>query len=330
MVAFTLRDDAWALDLTGASGWQAILPAGESPAGRWDHAAAWDAAGDRLLLFGGHDGLGFLNDAWALSLAGVADWVMLAPTGALPVARRDHVAVYDPVRRRMLVHGGYDGFGPFRNDVWALSLEGEPAWEELHPAGTPPDGAITHAGTWDPIRDRFVTFGGYYHNQTWALPLAGPLAWAQVVPEGPLPPGRIDHTAIFDAARDLVPAVRPNPAREGCEVAFQLSAPARVRLLVTDAGGRRVRELDAGRRLLLRALERDTTRPRPNHPGSLIYPSVTVRGRVCGSRSPRPRRGGGSRSRGAPPPRVRRAHPRLHRALRRRACRSPASGPAGR
>ena len=48
-----------------------------------------------------------------------------------------HTAIYDPVRDRMVVFGGYDGNGN-RNDVWALSLSGSPAWSELTPAGSLP------------------------------------------------------------------------------------------------------------------------------------------------------------------------------------------------
>ena len=38
-------------------------------------------------------------------------------------------AIYDPVRDRMVVFGGWDG--TYQDDVWVLSLAGSPTWSEL-------------------------------------------------------------------------------------------------------------------------------------------------------------------------------------------------------
>ena len=54
-----------------------------------------------------------------------------------PKGREGHTAIYDPVRDRMVVFGGYDGASRY-NDVWALTLSGSPAWSQLAPSGTPP------------------------------------------------------------------------------------------------------------------------------------------------------------------------------------------------
>ena len=48
-----------------------------------------------------------------------------------PTGRDSSTAIYDPVRDRMVVFGGWDG--SYRNDVWVLSLSGTPAWSELSP-----------------------------------------------------------------------------------------------------------------------------------------------------------------------------------------------------
>jgi hypothetical protein len=42
-----------------------------------------------------------------------------------------HSAIYDPVRDRMVVFGGFDGLGNLHNDVWVLSLAGAPTWSLL-------------------------------------------------------------------------------------------------------------------------------------------------------------------------------------------------------
>ena len=110
--------------------------AAPQPTARFCHTAIYDPVRDRMVVFGGYDG-GYRNDVWALSLAGSPAWSELAPGGTPPSARDAHTAIYDPVRDRMVVFGGYDG-ASLRNDVWALSLSGSPAWSELAPAGTPP------------------------------------------------------------------------------------------------------------------------------------------------------------------------------------------------
>lgn len=58
--------------------------------------------------------------------------VMTGNAGALagvpPSQRFGHTAIFDPARDRMVVFGGWDGAS--LNDVWALSLAGEPGVDE--------------------------------------------------------------------------------------------------------------------------------------------------------------------------------------------------------
>ncbi len=86
------------------------------------HTAVYDPVRDRMVVFGGCSGP-YLNDVWALSLAGTPAWTQLSPSGSTPpVARYSHTAIYDPVRDRMVVFGGSSGSGrsSLANDVWAL------------------------------------------------------------------------------------------------------------------------------------------------------------------------------------------------------------------
>jgi len=195
------RDDVWALALEGSPAWSALAPAGSLPSARYGHTAFYDPVGDRMVVFGGWDG-GYRNDVWALSLAESPAWSALAPA-ATPSARYSHTAIYDPVRDRMVVFGGWDG--NYRNDVWALSLAGSPAWSALAPAGSPPSARYGHTAFYDPVRDRMVVFGGYddfRRNDVWALSLAGSPAWSALAPTGTPPLGRWGHTASYDPVRD--------------------------------------------------------------------------------------------------------------------------------
>jgi hypothetical protein len=204
-------NDAWVLSLTGAPVWMELAPTGSLPSARSGHSAIYDPVRDRMVVFGGayYDGLGYyLNDAWALSLAGAPVWMELAPTGGPPSARSGHSAIYDPVRDRMVVFGGtyYDGSSHDLNDVWALSLAATPAWMQPTPSGTPPARRGGHSAIYDPVRDRMVVFGGWSGpstlNEFWTLALAGEPVWMQLTPSGTPPSARSEHSAIHDQVRD--------------------------------------------------------------------------------------------------------------------------------
>jgi hypothetical protein len=202
----SLNNDVWALSLSGSPAWSELTPAGSLPPARFLQTAIYDPVRDRMVVFGGYDGASpYHNDVWALSLAGTPTWAQLTPTGSPPSARGGHTAIYDPVRDRMVVFGGSDAVIPYRNDVWALSLAGSPAWSALTPAESPPPGRYAHTAIYDPVRDRMVVFGGTGSarvNDVWALSFAGTPAWAQLTPTGSPPSARREHTAIYDPVRD--------------------------------------------------------------------------------------------------------------------------------
>ncbi|MBI3539468.1 MAG: T9SS type A sorting domain-containing protein [Candidatus Eisenbacteria bacterium] len=173
------------------------------PDGRYAHTTIYDPVRDQVLVFGGSVSSGYTNSTSALALGGQS-WSTIS-TASVPSARGGHVAIYDPVRDRMIVFGGVDT--QRRNDVWALSLAGSPNWAPIAAAGTPPSARSLHAAIYDPVRDRLITFGGYddvsgYLNDVWALSLSGTPTWTQITPTGPLPPRRREHTAIYDPVRD--------------------------------------------------------------------------------------------------------------------------------
>src|SRR5439155_19334765 len=102
-------------------------------------------------------------------------------------------AILDPVRRRMLVFGGYTGLPAcVTNDVWALGMDGPPHWTSVPTTGTRPDSLWRHSAIYDPVRDRMIVFGGIPHcsfglaNDVWSLSLSvSPGQWTRVQPAGP-------------------------------------------------------------------------------------------------------------------------------------------------
>ncbi len=205
MVAFggmssTRRNDVWVLPLSSATGWHQMLVGGTPPSARDGHTAVYDPVNDRMVVFGGFD-TGHRNDVWTLSFAGVPTWLQILPGGSPPAPRVGHAAVYDPVRQRMIVIGGVDD-GIYNNEVWELTLSGEPAWNQLTVQGSPNPRAY-HSAIYDPDGDRIVMFGGIdavtgVSRETWVLSLAGTPTWSLMAPSGPLPLARLKHGAVHD------------------------------------------------------------------------------------------------------------------------------------
>ena len=152
--------DLWTLSLAGVPEWQPLAAAGTPPSARSGHTAVYDRIRDRMLVFGGKDNLGPLNDVWELTLGGSPQWNLLAPSGSPPAARFHHAMVLDPDRDRLVIHGGQDDdfFTTVYDDVWELALTGSPAWSSITTAGSSP-GITGHGGVYDPVDDRMVVVG---------------------------------------------------------------------------------------------------------------------------------------------------------------------------
>ncbi|HET9253224.1 MAG TPA: kelch repeat-containing protein [Candidatus Eisenbacteria bacterium] len=205
LIGATNANDVWELTLGPTREWKRLKPTGTAPAARRGHVAIYDPVGDRMIVQGG-TAASSLSDTWALSLSGATPvWTQLMPSGTPPSARFGHTGIHDSARNRLVIHGGQSGI-VFRNDVWALTLSGSPAWTQITPTGGPPATRSRHTAVYDTVRDRMVVFGGTNGidswNDTWALPFAGTPAWSELLPSGTPPTPRFGHEAIYDAPRD--------------------------------------------------------------------------------------------------------------------------------
>jgi len=174
-------NDVWVLanaDGTGAPQWIQLAPTGGPPVSRNNHTAVYDAANNRLVIFGGCAGgcLPTLNDVWVLTNAngleaGAPNWVQLSATGGPPAARQNSRAAYESVTNRMIVFGGQDGGGSLATvfeEIWVLAnangLEaGTPTWSQLSPMGAPVSGTIGYylaSMVYDATANRMTVFGG--------------------------------------------------------------------------------------------------------------------------------------------------------------------------
>ncbi len=174
----------------------------EYPGSRYNFAAVYDSAGDRVIVFGGYrTWLVDYDDVWALTLGDAPRWTRIVTSGDGPHSRAGCAAAFDPVRRRLVIFGGYAYSGGQLGDTWALELAGTPAWHRLAAGGRSPLHREGAKAVYDPWNDRMVLFGGwvdgdysaypppyYISDETWALPLANPASWdSLVIPVRPSP-----------------------------------------------------------------------------------------------------------------------------------------------
>jgi len=206
--------------------WTRFTPIGTGPrgAGEGSQSAAYDAANDRLIVFGGFDVFSpccvLSNDTWVLKNAtgsgGTPTWQQLSPAApqGLPAARTAHSAVYDPTTNRTLIFGGGQpngfAFSPLFNDVWVLTngngLGGTPEWVPVTPSGGPPAPREGHGAYYRQATNEMIVFGGANNGimsvpgDLWVLENANGLPTPTAAQWVPLPqtgaaPGRIEHFA---------------------------------------------------------------------------------------------------------------------------------------
>ncbi|HET9327540.1 MAG TPA: kelch repeat-containing protein [Candidatus Eisenbacteria bacterium] len=194
-----LARDLWMYSFTG-NAWSQSGPTATWPTARKDATATYDPAGDRLILFGGADEDGVLNDTWQLSLSSLT-WTHLTPTGTPPPARSVHTAILDSPRNRIVVYGGADLGSNALSDVWALSLAGGTSWSALSPTGGPAPARQYHVSVFDSPRNRMLTHG-WNDDTVWALTLSGTPSWSQLTTAGGSPPPLGAHLGVYDPVRD--------------------------------------------------------------------------------------------------------------------------------
>jgi len=184
-------NDVWVLSNANGVGnpaWSALSPTGGPPAPRAAASLAYDAATNRLVVFGGQSSApSNLNDVWVLTNAngtgGTPQWLQLSPGGTLPAPRSLAYLRYDPSSNQAILRGNpSSGFGSaltFSEDgIWILSnangLGGTPQWTQFFPAGEPPEMRDFIAAAYQPASDRTIIAmgepGGWvFANDVWVL-----------------------------------------------------------------------------------------------------------------------------------------------------------------
>ncbi len=134
-------------------------------------------------------------------------WRNLRPASSqVPEARRNGVAIYDPVGKRVIIFGGTGNSG-LLNDLWSLDPAAR-VWTKLNPVGTPPSPRFGFDAVHDPVGHQMVIYAGQgagFFNNTWTLSLTT-LEWRDVSPaQGSRPKARYGSGSVYDSVtRSLV------------------------------------------------------------------------------------------------------------------------------
>ncbi|MFP4601016.1 MAG: Kelch repeat-containing protein [Persicimonas sp.] len=155
----TYETTTWAYDVDCDS-WSK-LDSAATPPGRTRHTAIYDAAENRVIVYGGLGANGPLDDTWALDMDS-GEWSEIETSGGPAPARLNHAAVYDPAGR-MLVFGGNQGSSVVdidpSNDVWELDLSTH-TWTEVTPTQAGPEPRLWSSALWDDDQSQLVVYGG--------------------------------------------------------------------------------------------------------------------------------------------------------------------------
>jgi N-acetylneuraminic acid mutarotase len=192
----TVFSDTWEWDGT-AKTWTQRFP-GTVPPARYDHAMAFDAARNRVIVFGGRNAAGTaLNDTWEWD---GSNWASVAaPPGLTP--RFGHAMAYDAVRQTVVLFGGDNGSAKFNQtwerrsapgSGWLLVSSTGPsarAFPAMAPSGDPAGGMLMFGG---------VTGTATLLNDAWVW---NGTTWTPV-------PGSTPPTARQKAKMVYVPALR--------------------------------------------------------------------------------------------------------------------------
>ncbi|KAL6062754.1 SAM domain (Sterile alpha motif) domain containing protein [Balamuthia mandrillaris] len=175
--------------------WSKPITTGIAPGPRAGHTV--EAVDTKLYLFGGGNGVRYLNDLYTLD-AETMSWSQAYVAGTSPAARSRHtmtlVAGLDGTAKFVVMGGGDDT--RVYNDVYVLDT-GTMAWSRPVTKGAAPVARWGHTATLIGTNQIFI-FGGHdgtrMLNDLFVLN-TDTMTWQQISPHGTVPSARAGHTA---------------------------------------------------------------------------------------------------------------------------------------
>jgi len=212
--------DVWILSNANGSGgtpvWTQLSPAGTPPTTRSGQSALYDAANNRMTVFGGFHSFHTLNDTFVLTFAngigGTPTWTRIASTGTAP-GIGFHSAVYDSSKNAMYVFAGSSSNAKLAGDDHAFILSnsngiGTSAWTRGGPPSRYSQSMIYDSAT----NSVFVLDGQHALTNTnfddyWqaaSVTSSSNLNWSPVNVGGTHPKARWGQSANYDSVNKRV------------------------------------------------------------------------------------------------------------------------------
>ena len=187
-------DDTWFYDVTNNIWTRKSLNL--KPSARWTHAMAYDSFNKKVILFGGYNESGYLDDTWVYDIANDS-WQELKPENH-PSPRHTHTMVYDSDSHKVILFGG-NSWGVQQRDMWTYDYRNN-QWVQIVPEVRPPSKSI-HAMSFDSENRKIILFGGFEQSgsitdDTWVYDILNN-TWEEMNPKIK-PAARYGHTMVYD------------------------------------------------------------------------------------------------------------------------------------
>lgn len=189
----------WTFD-SNTSTWTRMNPP-NAPSARSRHAMVYDAASDRVILFGGvnySDSSSLFGDTWAYNYNDNT-WTALNPTKP-PSARRSAAMAYDTESDRVILFGGFarteSGGSQYVRETWVYDYDSN-SWTDMDPQTDPPTESIRDMA-YHPRLDLTVTPSSraYDYNRN---------EWIDLDPISQLPGGRLSNGQLeYDPSTERI------------------------------------------------------------------------------------------------------------------------------
>jgi N-acetylneuraminic acid mutarotase len=210
------RQDTWEWDAEAGT-WTERTSTGDKPSPRWGQAAAFDGIRGQLVVFGGGDSNGYLNDVWDWNPSSGA-WTQrrMGTEPNLPTPRIYASLIFDNGAGRLELVAGMSSFpgtggestgapvyltGVSSREVWELEPVA-PAFSQRADSLHSPGRRSEHAMAYCPDTGKVYAFGGVdekfvVHNDLWEWDGE---KWSLVAADTS-PPARTDAALAYDPAR---------------------------------------------------------------------------------------------------------------------------------
>ena len=187
--------------------WVNVTPTGlnAQPPATFGGAAAWDAADNETVYFGGNFEGGSNAASNATWVFANGTWTNLTNPLAAPPARAYPTMDYDANMGGVLMFGGLGPGGTYLNDTWLFSGG---AWTNVSSYSVAPPARAYATMAFDPQPEEngSVLFGGYgvggYLADTWIW--EGGAGWVKLTRSSLAPPAVADQAMAYDAASGYV------------------------------------------------------------------------------------------------------------------------------